>query len=408
MIAIEWSPHSRYRLYTSRTTYRIPLGETNGAIQAFEAEVCRRFGVAAAVCVPMARTGLFLTLSEMIRPGQKVILSPLTIADAVNAVILAGGIPIFADINPSSCAMDINAAGSLIDHSTGALLLTHLHGQTGGAHAFRELCQCHGLPLVEDAAQAFGAIEGGRRLGTIGDAGVYSFGFYKHLTTWRGGMVVSNNVTLIDRIRKRVRNLQNLSGWRLSTEMLRGLVVDAATAPSIFATLVHPMIRRNVKPVTNRLDPERDSRRRSHIPKDWLYRMDDIQGRIGIEQLDAIDRHALCRIERAALYHSALGGLGGITTSEHRDDLSNIYTYFPIQISDRDLLLHHSHLRQRDFGAQHLRNCADLPFFAEFRRDCPNARKAAAELVLLPTYPRYPLSEVEKNIATIREFIQEY
>src|SRR6266545_2185087 len=92
-----WSPHSRYRLYTTPASYMPHRRETSDAIETFESEVCRRFNVAAAVCVPMARTGLYLTFLETIRPGQKVIMSPLTIIDAVNAVLLAGGVPLFCD-----------------------------------------------------------------------------------------------------------------------------------------------------------------------------------------------------------------------------------------------------------------------------------------------------------------------
>ena len=401
-----WYPHARYRLYTTRASYTVPLFDVKDSVETFEAEVCRRFNVAAAVCVPMARTGLFFVLRELIQPGQKIILSPLTIVDVVNAVLLAGGVPVFVDIIRRSCAMDIDKADSLIDGSTGALLLTHLHGETAGANAFLELCQRRGLRLIEDSAQAFGAIERGKRLGTIGDAGIYSFGFYKNLTTWRGGMVVSNNATLIERIRGHVRKLAQLPKRNLLIRMLGGLVVDAATCPSVFATFTHPILRGNFGIISRQLDPERGAMRLAEVPKDHLRQMRESQALIGIRHLDRVDKDAFRRIENAAAYHDGLGGLDGIVTPQRCGDLSNVYTYFPIQIANRETLLEYSQKRRRDFAAQHLRNCADLPMFSEFRRDCPNARRAARELVLLPTYPRYPHSEVKKNIEVIREFFQ--
>jgi perosamine synthetase len=401
-----WSPHPRYRLYTNGASYISPLLGGSHSIERFETEVSRRFNVAAAVCVPMARTGLFFVLREVIRPGQKVIMSPLTIVDVVNAVLLAGGVPIFADIDRRSCAIDIDKVNSLIDRSTAALLLTHLHGETAGAHRFREICQQRGLRLIEDSAQAFGAIERGKRLGTIGDAGIYSFGFYKNLTTWRGGMVVSNDAALIERIRRHVRKSPELPKWRLLVRMLRGLAVDAATHPSVFATITQPLVRQNFGVINRQLDPESDVMRFSEMPEDHLRRMRESQARIGIRQLDRVDRDALCRIEHANRYHEGLAGWDGIITPQRCNDLSNIYTYFPIQISDRDSLLQYAQQHGRDFAAQHLRNYADLPMFAEFRLDCPNAGAAARELVLLPTYPRYPTSEVKKNIEVIREFFR--
>jgi perosamine synthetase len=356
--------------------------------------------------VPMARMGLFFALREMIRPGQRVILSPLTIVDVVNAVLLAGGVPVFTDIVRRSCAIDIDKAHSLIDGSTAALLITHLHGETAGAHPFREICQRRGLCLIEDSAQAFGAIECGKRVGTIGDAGIYSFGFYKNLTTWRGGMVVSNNAALIERIRGYVRKLPQLPRWRLLIRMLGGLAVDVATWPSVFATFTHPLVRQNFGIINRQLDPEVHTTRLSEVPKDHLRGMRESQALIGIRQLERLDQDALCRVKHAAVYHDGLGGLDGVITPRRCSDLSNVYTYFPIQITDRDSLLQYSQHSGRDFAAQHLRNCADLPMFSEFRRDCPNARAAARELVLLPTYPRYPASEVKKNIEVIREFFR--
>src|SRR5262245_22666848 len=252
---LSWSPHPRYRLYTTWRSYASTLARQSDAIERFENEVCRRFNVCAAVCVPMARTGLFLALREIITPGRKVVMSPLTIVDVVNAVLLAGGIPVFGDVVRHSCALDPDCAESLIDAETDAVLITHLHGESAGSQIFREICDRRGVRLIEDTAQAFGAIENGRRLGTIGDAGIYSFGFYKNLTTWRGGMVVSNDVRFIERIRQNVRQLPDLRRLRLLTRALKGLMVDTATWPPVFSLLTHPIVRRDFSFMTTRLDP---------------------------------------------------------------------------------------------------------------------------------------------------------
>src|SRR5438093_270187 len=289
------SPHPRYRLYTTRGDYRSALFDTEHAADNFEREVCRRFNVAAAVCVPMARVGLYLVLREVIRPGQKVILSPLTIVDVVNAV-------------------------------------------------------------------------------------------------------------LIERIREHVRKFRQLSKWRLLIRMLAGSAVDAATHPPVFARFTYPLVRRNYGIINRQLDPEHHATRWSRIPECHLRRMRNSQAQIGLGKLDRVDLDAMCRIEHAQLYHEGFEQVDGIITPQRRTDLSHIYAYFPIQIHDRDGLLRYSQIRRRDFAAQHLRNCAELPMFSDFHRDCPNARAAARELVLLPTYPRYPVSEIKKNIEVISEF----
>ena len=402
-----WSPRARYRLYTNRNTYVQLFAGASGAMEAFEAEVCRRFGIAAAVCVPMARTGLFLTLRESIRPGQKVIMSPLTIVDVVNAVALAGGVPVFADIRRESCAIDPDAAESLIDADTGAILITHLHGESAGAFAFRDIASRRKIRLIEDAAQAFGAVENGKRLGTIGDAGIYSFGFYKNLTTWRGGMVVSNDTGLIRRIREHVRRMRPFSQTGLLKRCLAGLAVDVATWPPVFTNITFPLVRRNIGLLNRMLDPEADAPRLIALPPDWLRQMRNRQAAIGVRNLERVDVDNRVRLGKAARYHAGLEGMEGIACPRMRSDLSHIYTYFPIQVTARAKLLSYAQRRGRDFAAQHLRNCADLPMFAEFSRNCPNARATAAELILLPTYPTYPESEVLKNVDVIRDYVNQ-
>jgi perosamine synthetase len=416
-MAVKWSPYPRYRLYTGPGSYALPVQQFFGcfrdrdkATALLEAEICRRFDIQSAVCVPMARTGLYFALKELLRPGQTVILSPLTIIDVVNMVILAGGVPVFADIRRESCAVDPQRVESLIDHRTGAVLITHLHGESAGAYDFRGICDRRGIPLIEDTAQAFGAIEKERRLGTIGDIGIYSFGFYKNVNAWCGGMLVSANPQLISKIRRQMSGLPKRSGRKLLAHSARGLVTAIATFPPSFAAISYPVLRFallcDITHVKCMLDPEHRSTRLQEIPVDYLELMGAEQAAIACRQLDRVDVDSRARIANAAHYDATLSHLGTLITPRKHTALSHIYTYYPVQFHAREALLRYALSCRRDFAAQHLRNCADLPVFREFYRDCPNARAAAAELILLPTYPQYPRREVQRNIEVIRDFFE--
>jgi dTDP-4-amino-4,6-dideoxygalactose transaminase len=129
------------------------------------------------------------------------------------------------------------------------------------------------------------------------------------------------------------------------------------------------------------------------------------QARIGVREMERVDCDIQSRIAQAAIYHDGLNALPDVYTPRLRKDASHIYTYFPIQVADRRGLLRYAQQKGRDFAAQHLRNCADLEIFAEFYRNCPAAREAAQELVLLPTYPGYPVSEIRKNVCVIQEWL---
>jgi perosamine synthetase len=413
-----WSPHPRYRLYTGPATYRSILRvllfgqfRAGNDVARLEADICRRFGAAAAVCVPNARAGLYLALEKLIRPGQAVVLSPLTIVDVVNMVLLAGGVPVFADVLRQSCTIDPDSADSLIDRHTGAMIVTHLHGETAGACVFREICRRRGVPLIEDAAQAFGAMEEGRRLGTIGDVGVYSFGLYKNVNALQGGMVVSRDLDLVGRIRRRIGTFPFLSRRSVDALGMQALLTDVATWPPLFARLTYPVVRhatlRQIRAVTDRLDPEHGAARLRSMPAQYLERMTSLQAALALPQLDRVDAESEERISHAARYDRTLSTFGGLITPHRRDGLAHIYTYYPVQCENRDALLRHAFEHGRDIAPQYLRNCADLPEFREFHRDCPNARAAARELILLPTYPRYPVSEIDENIEVIRGFLNQ-
>jgi dTDP-4-amino-4,6-dideoxygalactose transaminase len=387
----------------------MPGLSTGDALERFEREICRKFDTAAAVCAPMARTAAYLAVRELIKPGQTVIMSPLTIIDVVNMVLLAGGVPVFADIVRDTCGIDPREAERLIDRRTGAVLMTHLHGESAGAFELRDVCRRFGIPLIEDCSQAFGAAEAGRRLGTIGEVGVYSFGFFKSLSAWQGGMLVSPDAQLIGRIRARMESWPDMPAARLLALALRGLLTDLATWPPFFSGAVHPALRRclerNVQIVARQLDPEYGAGRLRAMPKRYRDRMTPAQAELALIQLPRIDAEIETRRHTADLYRRNLSGLSGLIVPRAHDGTSHIYMYYPIQYADRAGLLRYALERRRDFAAQHLRNCADLSEFREFSRDCPNARAAAKELILLPTYPGYPAYEAERNIEVLRTYL---
>ena len=108
----------------------------------------------------MARVGIYLALKHLIRKGQKVILSPYTISDVVNMVLCAGGVPVFADIEEGgSCNIDAAIVADLLDteKNIGAVLVSHFYGLVCNLAPILAKCGEKRIPVIEDAAQAFGA-----------------------------------------------------------------------------------------------------------------------------------------------------------------------------------------------------------------------------------------------------------
>ncbi len=414
MIGRQASPHPRFRLYTTRWHYTLPV---TGALRRLDQEreagrledlVRRNLGAANALCVPMARTAIYLAVKALVPAGKEVILSPLTITDVVSLVAVAGAVPVFADVSRKGCHIDPDEVESLIGPRTGAVLITHLFGQTAGARRFREICRRRGVPLIEDAAQAFGAAEKGQALGTWGDLGIFSFGTYKHLSGWRGGMLVSASRPLLERIRSDVQGTPVLSSWRLAAMAAFGLATDLATLPSLFSRVTFPIFRRahssRIRILNRLVDPESKIRRLDGIPRAYLARMNAVQTRLTALGLKRIDEDHRIRRRNADLYLNGLSGLPGLTLPSPHPDSSPVFPHFPIQCRNRAGLLHWLLGQGRDVATHSLHNCADLPLFEAFSRNCPNAREASQSLILLPTYPRYPVPEIHRNIEAIRAF----
>jgi len=410
-------PLSRQRLYTSPGDYFSLAGALfsgaygrGQAADLLEQKMADLTGVAHAVSTGQARTGIYLVVRSIIeKTGKKaVILSPYTIHDVVNMVIAAGGRPVFADVQEGTCNIDPGAVATLLDDETALVLVTHLHGLACDVEEIAGLCRDRGAALVEDCAQAFGTIVAGKPVGTFGDAGIFSFGMMKNLQSFYGGMVITDDAALGDTVRGGQTAFAAPGAGKLAARALYGLALDFATWPPVFRVLTFWLFRygylHDVTALKNLSRSEINPVRRDAFPDGYRYGLSPAQAQIVLGNLDRVGEQAKLRIETARYYHDRLSDIPQITLPPLRSDGSHTYMAFPILIDDREGLLRHMMAMGRDCGAQHLRNCADLDCFAEFRRDCPVARKTAENTVLLPTYPRYGRREAEKTVEAVRAF----
>ncbi len=134
-----------------------------------------------------------------IQPGDEVIVPSYTFVSTVNAFVLRGGVPVFADIRPDTLNMDENLVESLITPRTKAIVPVHYAGVGCNMDALMNLADRHGLLVVEDAAQGVGASYKGRALGTIGHLGCYSFHETKNIISGEGGALAVNCRDFADR-----------------------------------------------------------------------------------------------------------------------------------------------------------------------------------------------------------------
>ena len=168
-------------------------------VKAFEDAFAAVTGARFAVATSNGTTALYLALlAHGIGPGDEVVTSPLTFIATGNAIAQTGAIPRFADVD-DTLNLDPAAAEAMITPRTRALMPVHLHGNPSDMAAFLDIAERHGLALIQDACQAIGATISGAPLGTFGTA-AYSLYATKNITTGEGGMVITNDPAVAQKI----------------------------------------------------------------------------------------------------------------------------------------------------------------------------------------------------------------
>jgi dTDP-4-amino-4,6-dideoxygalactose transaminase len=172
-------------------------------VEAFESEWADYCESPNAIAVSSGTEALILTLRALgIGPGDEVIVPANSFVATAEAVSLAGATPRFVDVDPVTHALTADLAREALSPATAAIIAVHLYGRTADLDPIINLGRAHGVAVVEDACQAHGARYGGRRVGTIGVAGCFSFYPGKNLGAWGdGGAVVTPDSDLAARIR---------------------------------------------------------------------------------------------------------------------------------------------------------------------------------------------------------------
>ena len=244
------------------------ISSTGRYVEEFERAFAEFCGVrhAIACCNGTVAVHLALLAAEA-GPGDEVIVPTLTYVASANPVLYCGATPVLVDVDPVTGNIDPDAIEAAVTPRTKAIVVVHLYGHPADMDAIDALARRHGLRVVEDAAEAHGAEYRGRRAGSLGDVGTFSFYGNKIITTGEGGMVTCDSDAQMRRIRQ-----------------LRGQGQDPD--------------RRYWFPIVG-----------------FNYRMTNVAAAIGLAQLETVDWHMARRRENAAWYEEELGDVPGISLS---------------------------------------------------------------------------------------------
>jgi len=171
-----------------------------------EAEWSKKFNIKHSIAVNSATSGLIAAMGAIgLEPGDEVIVSPYSMAISATAPLFYGAIPVFADIEEDYYCLDVDSIKCKISERTKAIIVVDLFGHPYNYKAINALAKEHNIVVIEDASQAPGSTYDGKYAGTLGDIGVFSLNYHKHIHSGEGGIIVTNDDELCNRL-KLIRN----------------------------------------------------------------------------------------------------------------------------------------------------------------------------------------------------------
>ncbi|MBM3245399.1 MAG: aminotransferase class I/II-fold pyridoxal phosphate-dependent enzyme, partial [Candidatus Omnitrophica bacterium] len=209
----------------------------------FKSLLMEYLGTGNIVFVPSARWGLYFILKNLDIPiGAEVIVSAFNYYAVPAAIIRAGMKPVFVDISENGIGIDISKIEQAVTDQTKVLIVTHLCGFVADMEKISAIARKHGLIIIEDCAQAFGAAVGTRKAGSFGDHAFFTFGLTKNFTAFGSGAVVTKNRNLLEMMEHDLSKLQQTSYRRTLLQLFWAYAILFATSRILFP-LIYWVIR---------------------------------------------------------------------------------------------------------------------------------------------------------------------
>ncbi|EGQ27042.1 spore coat polysaccharide biosynthesis protein SpsC [Sporosarcina newyorkensis 2681] len=316
------------------------ISSTGKYIDQFEQEFATFSECDYGVAVSNGTVALHLALATLgIGEGDEVIIPDLTFAATINAVLHANATPVIVDVEKDSWCIDPLEIKKAITKNTKAIIPVHIYGQPCEMDSIMELANQHNLFVVEDCAEAHGATYKGRKVGSFGHIGCFSFFANKIITTGEGGMCVTNDA-------KQNLKLRQLRDHGMSKE-----------------------------------------KRYWHEEVGFNYRMTNLQAAIGVAQMEKVNEILDERMSIGSMYSSGLNGMNGFEMQKKLQDREKVVWLYSALIKDnkRDEVL--KELKEQGYDARpFFYSLSEMEIYQDYAFSNKNSLEISSEGINLPTY----------------------
>ncbi len=321
-------------------------------VKEFEERFADFCGTDHAVAVSNGTTGLHIGLLALgVGPGDEVISTPFSFVASGTSILFTGARPVFVDVDPKTFNIDPEAIEKAITPKTKAIMPVHLYGQCAGMTQINRIAKEHGIAVLEDSCQSHGAMHNGKKAGSIGDAGVFSFYPTKNMTTGEGGIVTTNSQEVMERLR-----------------LLRNHGQDS---------------------------------RYSHLLLGFNFRMTDIGGAIGLAELKLLEGRTERRRRNAEYLIKELRGL--VETPYTAPENLHVYHQFTIKSDNRQEIIDSLQANEIGYGIYYPK---PIPSFKPFENarvmEIPNTEKLILQALSLPVHQDLSQDDLEKIVRAVK------
>jgi dTDP-4-amino-4,6-dideoxygalactose transaminase len=328
-------------------------------VAAFENEFAQYCGSKYAVSLDSGISALELGLRALgVGPGDEVITVSFTFIATVSSISFTGAKPVLVDIDPATYNIDCSKIEQAITPRTKAIMPVHLYGQPVNMDELMSLARKHGLKVIEDACQSHGAMYKGKRVGTFGDIGCFSFYPGKNLGAYGdGGALVTEDESLAEKI-KMLRNYGQREKY-------------------------------------------------NHVFLAYNRRLDTMQAAVLRVKLPHLDTWNTKRANAASIYNELLAGTPDLTTPVQREDRTHVYHLYVLRHPKRDEMLEYLKNNGVMAGLHYPIPVHQQPCYEELgvsKNTLPVSEEVAKQVISLPMYPELTLEEIKHVAKHVKEF----